>query len=68
MREVPYVNLAAQFEAERSSLMAAIEGVMAKGMFIGGSDVARLEAALAAYCEIPYAIGVASVPTLSSWV
>jgi dTDP-4-amino-4,6-dideoxygalactose transaminase len=60
MREIPYVNLAAQFEAERSSLMAAIEGVMAKGAFIGGSEIARLEAALAAYCEMPYAVGVAS--------
>lgn len=60
MREVPYVNLAAQFEAERSSLLAVIEGVMAEGAFIGGSDVSRLEAALATYCEMPYAIGVAS--------
>ena len=60
MREVPYINLAAQFEAERSSLMAAIEGVMVAGAFIGGSEVARLEAALAAYCEMPYAVGVAS--------
>lgn len=60
MREVPYVNLAAQFEAERSSLMAVIEGVLAEGTFIGGSEIARLEAALAAYCEMPHAIGVAS--------
>src|SRR5579864_8470957 len=60
MREVPYVNLAAQFEAERSSLMAVIEGVLAEGAFIGGSEIARLEAALAAYCEMPYAVGVAS--------
>lgn len=60
MREVPYVNLAAQFEAERAVLMATIEGVMAKGAFIGGSDVAKVESALAAYCEMPYAVGVAS--------
>ncbi len=60
MREVPYVNLTAQFEAERASLMALIEGVMAAGAFIGGSEVARLEAALAAYCEMPYAMGVGS--------
>ncbi|HEV2188422.1 MAG TPA: DegT/DnrJ/EryC1/StrS family aminotransferase [Stellaceae bacterium] len=60
MREVPYVNLAAQFEAERSSLMAVIEGVLAEGAFVGGSEIARLETALAAYCEMPYAVGVAS--------
>ncbi len=60
MREIPYVDLAAQFESERSQLMAVIEGVMAEGAFIGGSDIVRLEAALAAYCEMPYAVGVAS--------
>jgi len=60
IREVPYVNLAAQFEAERASLMAVIEAVMAEAAFIGGSEVARLEAALATYCEMPYAIGVGS--------
>lgn len=60
IREVPYVSLAAQFEAERASLMAVIEAVMAEAAFIGGSEVARLEAALATYCEMPYAIGVGS--------
>ena len=60
MREVPYVNLAAQFESERSSLMAVIEGVMAEGAFIGGAEITRLEAAIAAYCEMPHAVGVAS--------
>jgi dTDP-4-amino-4,6-dideoxygalactose transaminase len=60
MREVRYVNLSEQFETERASLMAIVESVMSEGAFIGGSEIAQLESALATYCEMPHAIGVAS--------
>jgi dTDP-4-amino-4,6-dideoxygalactose transaminase len=60
VRQVPYVNLPAQFYEERDELMLLIEAVFARGEFILGEAVERLEAELAAYCGVPHAVAVAS--------
>jgi dTDP-3-amino-3,4,6-trideoxy-alpha-D-glucose transaminase len=43
-----------------SQLMAAIADVAGTGAFTGGAAVARFEAAYAAWCETPWAVGVSS--------
>jgi len=59
-RRVRYVDFAAQFAEERDELMPAVEAVFARGDFIGGDDVARLEAEIGDY------LGVEHVVTLNS--
>ena len=46
MRQVPYVNFPAQFAEEKTDLMAIVEQVMSKGMFIGGPETEALESEL----------------------
>ena len=41
-------------------IMAAIENVAATGAFTGGAAVEGFEADYAAWCEVPYAVGVSS--------
>lgn len=43
-----------------SELMSAVRSVAATGAFTGGTAVAEFEAAYAAWCEIPHAVGVSS--------
>jgi dTDP-4-amino-4,6-dideoxygalactose transaminase len=57
---VAYVNLPAQFAAERDELMPIIEAVMASGQFIGGTEVDLFEAEVAAYCEADHAVALNS--------
>ena len=39
-RQVPYVALGAQFEAESASLLARLQGVLASGQWVAGPEVA----------------------------
>jgi len=48
-RRVPYVNLPAQFEEERTELLARVEAILKSGNFVGGPAVEALERELAAY-------------------
>jgi dTDP-4-amino-4,6-dideoxygalactose transaminase len=59
-RRVRYVDFAAQFAAERESLMPVIEAVLARGDFIGGEEVGRLEHEIAQYLNVDYAVAVNS--------
>ena len=59
-REVPYVNLPAQFAEERAALMPVIEGVFARGDFIGGQAIGEFERAFAAFVGVKHAIGMNS--------
>jgi dTDP-4-amino-4,6-dideoxygalactose transaminase len=59
-RSVPYVNLAAQYAAERDELLPLIDRTLATGQWIGGDVVAELEGALADYCNVKHAIAVNS--------
>jgi dTDP-4-amino-4,6-dideoxygalactose transaminase len=57
---IPYVNLMAQYRAIKPEIDAAIGRVFETGEFVLGSEVARFEEEFAAYCGIPYAVGVNS--------
>jgi dTDP-4-amino-4,6-dideoxygalactose transaminase len=59
-RRVRYVDFAAQFAAERTGLMRAVETVLARGDFIGGGEVGLLEDSIAAYLGAQHVIGVNS--------
>jgi dTDP-4-amino-4,6-dideoxygalactose transaminase len=62
MRQVPYVNFRAQFEEERSEIMAAVEGAFTRGEFIGGPGgaVEALEAELASYIGVHHVVALNS--------
>ncbi len=57
---VPLLDLAAQNGPLRAATDAAIAAVLDSGKFILGPQVARFEAACAAYCGARYALGVSS--------
>jgi len=57
---IPWVNLTMQHQNIRAEINAAIQGVLDRGDFILGQDVAKLEEEFAAYCGTKYAVGVDS--------
>ena len=57
---IPYVDLTAQFAAERDVLMPLIEEVLASGAHVGGSPIAELEANLATRCKTKHAVALNS--------
>jgi dTDP-4-amino-4,6-dideoxygalactose transaminase len=57
---VPFLDLAAQSRAIGAEIRAALDEVLASQQFILGPHVERFEAAMAAYCGVGHAIGVAS--------
>lgn len=60
MRTIPFVDLKLQYEALRSEIAAAVEGVLDSTAFILGPEVDAFEAEFAEYCGSDYCIGVAS--------
>jgi len=60
MRRVDYVDMAAQFAADRDALMAIAERVFEGGMWVGGGDVEAFEVALTAYAGAAPAVAVSS--------
>ena len=59
-REVPYVNMAAQWAEERDALLPIVERVLAEGHWVGGAAVAEFEAAAARLCGVAHAIALNS--------
>jgi dTDP-4-amino-4,6-dideoxygalactose transaminase len=57
---VPFLDLGAQDAEVGGEVRAAIAEVLASQAFILGSPVERFEAAMAAYCGVSHAVGVAS--------
>lgn len=57
---IPLVDLVAQYRSIQSEIDQAIARVLARGQFILGPEVEALEGEVAASCETPYAVGVAS--------
>ena len=57
---IPMVDLKRQYRALKSEIDAAISGVLEGTQFILGPNVGKLEEEIAAYHELPYAIGVAN--------
>ncbi|HIE16640.1 MAG TPA: DegT/DnrJ/EryC1/StrS family aminotransferase [Dehalococcoidia bacterium] len=57
---IPLVDLKAQYMSIKDEIDNAIRNVIESTQFVLGSQVAALEAEIAAYCETRYAVGVAS--------
>jgi dTDP-4-amino-4,6-dideoxygalactose transaminase len=57
---IPFLNPGAQFHTLRSEILAAVEGVLAKGHYILGPNVAAFEQEAATYCGARFGIGVNS--------
>ena len=59
-RQIPYVNLKAQWIDERASLLPLIEKVLASGNYVGGKDVEEFETEVAKLCGAQYAVALNS--------
>ncbi len=59
-KEIPLVDLRAQYDSIRWEMDAAIQRVLDTTSFIMGPEVAAFERAFADYCGVPHAIGVSS--------
>ena len=57
---VPLLDLKPQFRQIEKDVRAAIDRLLESQMFVLGEAVRSFEEAIAAYCEVPYAIGCAS--------
>ncbi|HND50038.1 MAG TPA: DegT/DnrJ/EryC1/StrS family aminotransferase, partial [Anaerolineales bacterium] len=60
MEEIPAIDLKRQYQSIRKEIDEAYARVMSGGNFILGTEVAAFEKEFAEYCEVSYAIGVAS--------
>lgn len=60
VRNIPTLDLRAQYASIKDEIAAAIESVVESQHFILGPDVEALEAEIAKYCGTRFAVGVAS--------
>lgn len=58
--KIPYVNLGAQWESEKSELMPIIESVLASGNYVGGEVVDQFEIAISKFLGSPFCVAVNS--------
>lgn len=56
--EVPFTDLAPMLGEVRASIESGWAGLLESGRFVGGPAVGEFEQAWAAYCGVPYAVGV----------
>src|ERR1041385_1020706 len=57
---VPFLNLAAQYESLKSELLPAVEKALASGHYVLGPNVSALEQEIAAYTATKFGVGVNS--------
>jgi dTDP-4-amino-4,6-dideoxygalactose transaminase len=57
---VPFVSLDRQYLGMRDELMAEFDRIGRSGTYVLGETLEQFESEVAAYCEVPYALGVAS--------
>jgi dTDP-4-amino-4,6-dideoxygalactose transaminase len=57
---IPFVDLKEQYREIKTELQEAIEGVLEKGIFVGGEEVEWFEEEFAQYCGVRFAVGVGS--------
>jgi dTDP-4-amino-4,6-dideoxygalactose transaminase len=60
MMNVPFLNLAAQYESLKAELLPAVEKTLASGHYVLGPNVAALEQEVAAYTGTKFGVGVNS--------
>ena len=58
--QIPFLDVAAMTREVRDSVDLAWRRVLSSSRFIGGEAVEQFEAAWAAYCRVPHAVGVAN--------
>jgi len=58
--QVPLTDLAALYAALKEEVDPAVQRVLSSGSYILGAEVEAFETAMAGYCGVPHAIGVAS--------
>jgi dTDP-4-amino-4,6-dideoxygalactose transaminase len=58
--QVPFNDLLRAAARHATKLRAAFDGVLSRGRFVLGTEVAAFERAFASYCGVDYCIGVAS--------
>ncbi len=58
--QVPLLDLQAQYQTIRSKVRAAVDEIFSSQRFVLGTEVASLEKEIAQFCEVPFAVGVAS--------
>lgn len=59
-RKVPLLDTVAQFETIRRDILQAVQNVLESGHYIMGPAVEKFEQAVAAYCGVKHAVGVAN--------
>ena len=57
---IPFVDLKHQYHEIKTELQKAIEGVLERGIFVGGEEVEWFEEEFAQYCGVRFAVGVGS--------
>jgi dTDP-4-amino-4,6-dideoxygalactose transaminase len=57
---VPLLDLQAQYAAIKDKIRAAVDNVLESQRFVLGVQVSALEEEIASYCQVPFAVGVAS--------
>lgn len=57
---VPFVDLKAQYASIQEEVTSAMQSVVERTAFILGPDVTEFEEKFAAYCDMPYGVGVDS--------
>jgi dTDP-4-amino-4,6-dideoxygalactose transaminase len=57
---VPLLDLQAQYATIKDKVRAAVDEVLESQRFILGAQVSALETEIAGYCNVPFAVGVAS--------
>src|SRR5262245_37818473 len=58
--QVPFLNLAAQYDSLKHELLPAVEKALAGAHYILGPNVAALEQEIAAFCGARFGVGVNS--------
>ena len=58
--QIPYINLSAQWQEERSELLPIIDKVLGSGQLVGGDEVDKFEKSVAGLCNVKYAVALNS--------
>ena len=58
--QIPYINLSAQWQEDRSELLPIIDKVLGSGQHVGGDEVDKFEKSVAGLCHVKYAIALNS--------
>ena len=60
IKNVPYVDLVAQWRSERDEIFPIIEGILKSGQYVGSEQVESFEEEVAAYLNVKYACALNS--------